>query len=287
MIPAYYSETIQTFSPELDLSQAVFNQDGLVNDVVLIQDRVFRFAKNETWALELLEQELKILKLLQPCFTLKIPEPVRLTKTCISYAFLPGQAFSLSQYDKLSLRQRADLSKQYARALLELHGVPQERLLAEGIKASDAVRDRETWLNLYADLQQELYPHIMQSQRAYIDDIFTPIVTRDLALSYEPKLIHADLAPYHVLFDPVAKSLTGLIDFGTAGLGDPATDLAVILVNYGKAFSYGLFNHYPELQTYLPRARFWAKTLELQWALQSLRKKEAFWFTAHLGLKPL
>jgi aminoglycoside phosphotransferase (APT) family kinase protein len=31
---------------------------------------------------------------------------------------------------------------------------------------------------------------------------------------YKPALIHGDLASYHILFDPQAGKITGVIDFG-------------------------------------------------------------------------
>jgi hypothetical protein len=40
---------------------------------------------------------------------------------------------------------------------------------------------------------------------------------------------------------------------------------------------------YPELGSYLPRARFYAQAIELEWVLLGLETGESFWFTAHLG----
>jgi hypothetical protein len=40
---------------------------------------------------------------------------------------------------------------------------------------------------------------------------------------------------------------------------------------------------YPGLDNYVPRARFYAQVLELEWVLRGLESKEFFWFTAHLG----
>lgn len=40
---------------------------------------------------------------------------------------------------------------------------------------------------------------------------------------------------------------------------------------------------YPEIEVLLPRARFYAQTVELQWVLSGIKTGETFWFTAHLG----
>ncbi|MCV3216326.1 phosphotransferase [Plectonema radiosum NIES-515] len=44
-------------------------------------------------------------------------------------------------------------------------------------------------------------------------------------------LIDGDLSLDRILFDPVTESISGMIDFGTSGLGDPACDIAVQLGN--------------------------------------------------------
>ncbi len=64
---------------------------------------------------------------------------------------------------------------------------------------------------------------------------------------YEPQLVHGDLAPYHILADKPAARLSGVIDFGVAGLGDPATDLGCLLQAYGESFVRRMRPAYPEM----------------------------------------
>lgn len=100
---------------------------------------------------------------------------------------------------------------------------------------------------------------------------------------YIPALIHGDLAPYHILFDVKGQEISGILDFGVAGLGDPALDLGSLLSSYGESFVSHMGNAYPGLEGLLPRARFYAQSIELQWALLGLETGETFWFTTHLG----
>jgi aminoglycoside 2''-phosphotransferase len=74
-----------------------------------------------------------------------------------------------------------------------------------------------------------------------------------------------------------------VIDFGTAGLGDPATDLGGLLQIYGEPFVRRMLGIYPEAEALLPRARFYAEAIELQWVMLGITRGEPFWFTAHLG----
>ena len=77
--------------------------------------------------------------------------------------------------------------------------------------------------------------------------------------------------------------ITGLIDFGVAGIGDPASDLGSLISSYGESFVTEIQATYPHLDTLLPRARFYAQSIELQWVLLGIETGEAFWFTAHVG----
>jgi aminoglycoside 2''-phosphotransferase len=74
-----------------------------------------------------------------------------------------------------------------------------------------------------------------------------------------------------------------VIDFGVAGLGDPATDVGSLLQTYGASFVAQLQAAYPEVERLLRRARFYAQAIELEWVLLGLKRGQPFWFTAHLG----
>jgi aminoglycoside 2''-phosphotransferase len=109
------------------------------------------------------------------------------------------------------------------------------------------------------------------------------VLSGELNMTYDPVLIHADMAVYHILHDPTSRQLSGILDFGTAGLGDPATDIAVFLVNFGESLTEQM--GYPKLEALLPRARFWAGTMELEWALAGVKKTTKGW-RWHISLGP-
>jgi aminoglycoside 2''-phosphotransferase len=64
-------------------------------------------------------------------------------------------------------------------------------------------------------------------------------------------------------------AIGGVIDFSSAGQGDPAADLAAVLgpKGYGEDFARRLEASYPSIMEFLPRARFYAGTFALQEAL--------------------
>jgi len=68
-----------------------------------------------------------------------------------------------------------------------------------------------------------------------------------------------------------------------AGMGDPATDLGSLINYYGESLVSKIKNTHPAMEKLLPRARFYAHAIELQWALLGVESGEYYWFTAHIG----
>ncbi len=121
-------------------------------------------------------------------------------------------------------------------------------------------------------------------------DLFAPVLDGQLNIcEHDPALIYNDLAAHHakstfnILFDPAAKRINGIVDFGAARLGDPASDFALVMSVFGESFLRRLQVFYPAIEGSLDRARFWAGVLELEWIAEGLRTKDASWFTVHIG----
>jgi len=96
-------------------------------------------------------------------------------------------------------------------------------------------------------------------------------------------MVDTDIPPYHIMFDAKCKRINGIIDFGCAGLGDPAIDLGVLIYHYGESFTDRLYEIYPEAETYLQRARFYAGAHELRWILAGIERTNVWWFAVHAG----
>ncbi|MBW4619114.1 MAG: aminoglycoside phosphotransferase family protein [Cyanosarcina radialis HA8281-LM2] len=283
-IPASYLEKIRTVYPHISFDRLDFNRDGMVNDVVVVNRQlVCRFAKTD-WGKKALLQEAKVLEVVQNHLVLEVPRFEHLEKGFASYRFIEGEPLSRNTLLKLSKSSQARIVSQLARFHHQLHSIPNEVLVSAGVSESDTVRSREHWLQLYDRVKEILFPHLWHHQQTWINELFAPLVAGELGLSYTPVLIHGDLAVYHILFDPISESLSGAIDFGTAGLGDPACDLAVLLSNYGENIVRGMKSDYPALPNIIDRARFWMGTLELQWALSAIEYNDISLSLAHISL---
>lgn len=62
--------------------------------------------------------------------------------------------------------------------------------------------------------------------------------------TFEPTMIHDDLGDEHILCDPEQATLTGVIDWGDATIGDSAMDFVGIYAVYGKTVVEQVLAHY-------------------------------------------
>jgi aminoglycoside 2''-phosphotransferase len=282
-IPSSYLNLIRTRFPDLNDVSFSINRDGLFNDVIIVNDAiVFRFPKNAE-AKRTLAAEAKVLDVVRRFVAMPVPRFEQCDGDCVAYQLIPGQA--LQRDDILRQEETAQdlLARQIAIFLQQLHTIPQPLLEEENIQAAGSVRSREDWIALFHDVEREMFPLLMSHAQEWVIRHFIPVLDRTLDLRYDPALVHGDLGPYHILYDPATRRINGVIDFGTAGLGDPADDFANIIHAFGESFLKRMSLFYPAIEHALNRARFWAGTLDIQWALAGLRSGDRSWFLVHIG----
>jgi aminoglycoside 2''-phosphotransferase len=270
---------IRAIAPELEIRTAVYNGNGLINDVVIVNDAlVFRFPKDD-YGRNALVGELAVLRALRPRIEVPIPHPFYTSPDAIAYERLPGETLSRELLLSLAPAAQQRLADELGGFLRGLHHTPVDETLPRTLAPSR----REDWADMWRKIDESVLPISMDHQRVWATELFDRMLGDERAFDYEPRLIHGDLGPYHILCDQAAGRLTAILDFGVAGFGDPATDLGGLLQIYGERFVRRILGAYPEAQPYLPRARFYAEAIELQWVMRGLTSGESFWFTAHLG----
>jgi aminoglycoside 2''-phosphotransferase len=254
--------------------------DGLVNDVLIVNEElVFRFARDDAGR-RALEREARLLAFVRPRVSLPIPEVLQQHKDCIVYRFIPGVPLDRQRLLAQDASTRKALLQQLGRFLHELHGLPGDAVIGPVKAASGMAEDYE---KLYQGIERELLPCMMIWARDWARELFRPALDGSLDLSYAPAVIHGDVTPYHLCFDLTTDRLNGVIDFGNAGLGDPALDLGSIIMAFGEGSLRQMGSVYPALSDLVDRARFHAAALELRWALAAVRSRDPAWFLCHLG----
>lgn len=281
---ANYIQVIHDLYPDFTIETLHLNQNGQFNDILVINDEViFRFPKTPREA-DKLVTESALLWSLQGRTTLPIPNPIYHSKVTapighvfMGYHMLPGEPLwpqTLHAIKDEKLLQH--LADQLATFLRQLHSIPAEAL---EVKLPD-FRGCDEWRELYERFRTKLFPFMRIDARTWTTRHFENFLSDAHNCDYVPALIHSDFGPSNILYDAGTKSISGIIDFSSAGWGDPATDFAAILcsVSYGEPFLERFSTIYPGIENLLSRARFYAGTFALQEALYGLEDddQEAF-----------
>ena len=190
-------------------------------------DRVFRFPRTAADA-RLLERELRLLPAIAPALPAPVPVPrwrgEWRGRPFAGHPRIAGEA----------LRRRAlfghgggALARAIGRFLAALHGFPPERAAeALGEPPPERPPDPRDWLEA---IRMRVFPRLSATLRVAVDGGFARHARA--RLEAPPCLVHGDLGFVHLLVRD--GRLSGVIDFGDAGLGDPAVDFAGILADGG------------------------------------------------------
>ncbi len=272
-------ERIRLICPQTEIRSLQVNQEGLANQVIIVnEDTVFRFARSPR-AAAALESEARLLEILRPRLLLPIPQPFHTAPGELAYPLLPGQPLTRRLLAGLPPLIRQRLADQLGGFLRTLHTTP----ITPSLPHTSAPVTPEAWMEIRSGVEQKIYPLLLPHQREWAAALFDEMLTDPAAFDYPPALCHGDLAPYHILYDTAAQRISAILDFGVAGTGDPAMDIGNLLQAYGESFVGMSAGVYPELPELMRRGRFYARAIELEWALNGLESGETFWFTAHLG----
>ena len=278
----YWEEQIHRIFPDLEVWDFELFQEGLVNDVLIVNNQwVIRFTKTD-WGKELMGIEDRLMQYLSPRLSLKVPIPIKRGEGILVSELLGGKDFLRKNWLDADLGTKDRLAKQLGTFLTELHQAPSPDLDWE-IPLTLAPVTYETWLDIYQRVKEKVCPLLLPHQVSWMNDLFETAFSTRHFFDFDPVLIHGDLGPYHLLYDGEEKRLNAVIDFAMAGIGDPATDLGGLIGHYGEGLVSGIRPYYPLYDELIPRARFYAQAAEVHWALLGVETGEIYWFTAHLG----
>ena len=278
-----YEDRIRQLAPEVSISSVSINREGLLNDVVIVNgELVFRFPKHE-YGFRHLQDEVRILRLLRNYITLETPSPLYEADDCLAYRMIPGETLRRDMLMRLSEDDQQAIADQLAQFLKELHGVPINQIADFEVPIADALMKYEGWVDAYERIREKVFPLLLPHVREWVTGHFESHLAERSNFQYELKMVDTDIPPYHIMFDRQRKCVNGIIDFGCAGLGDPAIDVGVIIYNYGESFMDEFYRVYPEAETYLQRARFYAGAHEARWLLTGIERNDPWWFAVHLG----
>jgi aminoglycoside 2''-phosphotransferase len=275
-IATTYRNLLSATYPDLPIvSVRLHTAEGQFNDILVVNgELIFRFPRSPHVAATL-AVETELLMRLQGHLPLPIPHPIyqgRDPQTdmlqFMGYRMLPGTPLWREVTDTIAYDLACDrLAVQLAGFLSALHNLP-VAALGWSVPIMD---DADWWARLFAQFQDKLYPFMRPDARDEITQLFGALLDDLRSNPTRPALRRGDFGTGNILYDPQKLAITGIIDFGFAGLGDPTLDVAALAGGYGEQFCARCYPVYPEMELMLPRARLYQGTYALQQALYALR----------------
>jgi aminoglycoside 2''-phosphotransferase len=182
----------------------------------------------------------------------------------MGYSMLSGKPLRRSIVDSLDDDVRQRIAEQLAQFAIELHSLPLDRLDVELPTAHNI----PYWQRMYKAFREELFPHMRLEACQQVILSFEAFLNQPP--QFNPVVCHGDLGTGNILYDPDQQAVSGIIDFGSSALGDPAFDIASI-ASCGEAFMSHFRGYYPNIEALESRARFYKSTFALQQALWARR----------------
>jgi aminoglycoside 2''-phosphotransferase len=171
------------------------------------------------------------------------------------YAKLPGRP--IETLDALSEAGQAMFAERLALFLRALHETPDALVAELALDREDAAY----WKDYVGELKRTVMPSIAEPRRTTIAARLDLLLEQADALPLMLTLKHGDFGIGNLLTS--GDAVTGIIDFGSAGLGDPACDIAGLDASFGRPFVRRLIPHYPAIETMLERLPFYRRLFPL------------------------
>jgi macrolide phosphotransferase len=225
-----------THGLHLSAQDATVNEAGLDYRVVMVSD-----AADRRWVLRVprradvsegMAAETRVLDLVAPVLAgggVAVPDwRVRLPEL-IAYPALPGApGLTLTDAGEPVWHMdpaSPDYAERLGRLLARLHSITPEQAEAAGVEVRTPAQVRQAWRDDVARVSEAftVSPALTGAWRAWLED--------DTCWPEQTVMTHGEIYPAHVLFDEEG-TITGVLDWTTARVDDPARDLSA---QYGAA----------------------------------------------------
>jgi aminoglycoside 2''-phosphotransferase len=259
----YYRGVIQACFPTLSVRSVVFLAEGWGSTAWEVNgDYVFRFPKRPEIAPGLLK-EVRILPVLAGTLPLRIPQFEYVWRggaqhegLVVGYPKIPGVPMGTKH---LAFAGAVKLSRQLGEFLTALHSFPAQRAVALGVPQRSPAQWRRHYDTFYGTVRQRVFPLLGTQERRRNAEMWEGFLENEANFRFTPVLIHADLSGEHILFDPANRSISGIIDWEDATVGDPALDFTGLLGDYGRNLTLQVLASYDGAadEGIVSRARFY------------------------------
>lgn len=276
-------EQIQSKHPDLIINDFYVNEMGQNNDVIIVNDSlVFRFPKYKQGIIQL-RKETEILKYIKDLVKVPIPIPIYEAfdepepgKVFTGYRLIEGNP--LWRNSLLEIKNDEQIASQLVSFLSAMHSISGD--LASRELPLEARHPREEMSDLFEKIQRKLFPFMRKESQISVTESFEDFLGGEALSKVNLALIHGDFGASNILWDSGRAEISGIIDFGGSGIGDPAYDFAGLLSSYGEGFFNRCIYQYPNGKEVAKRVHFYKSTFALQEALHGIENDDRQAFEA-------
>jgi aminoglycoside phosphotransferase (APT) family kinase protein len=202
---------------------------------------IVRFSKQPDPARRtaLLHREARLLAAVAEISPLPVPEPAFTVaeRGCLAYFKLPGVPL-LDMPRPQRSAHGASIATALGELLTAMHAVPVDRMT--GLVDRDDLPLAE-WRREAAQTYLTTAQHVPAVHRRPVEAF---LATPPPPEAYTPAFSHNDLGIEHVLIDPAAWTVTGIIDWSDAAIVDPAHDFGLLYRDLGPAAARAAIRRY-------------------------------------------
>lgn len=219
--------------PQIKVESVLFLGEGDFCSAYLVNGEwVFRVAKHQE-AEDALRRESCLLPKLADRFGIEIPSPKIVSldppPALVAHRMLPGPELTKDRYLKLAEPDRKHCAGQVGAFLARLHSTNIALGRSCGLWTMDYV---DQCAEVLAHAREYAFPNLGAEDRAFVEARLTLHEPHDIELA----VLHGDLSPEHIMYHEATRSVTAIVDFGDAAIGDAAWDFVYIYEDYGLDF---------------------------------------------------
>jgi aminoglycoside 2''-phosphotransferase len=264
-------EALRRYAPQIADQPIEFFAEGWAVWAFRCGDYVLRFPKQPSASAELNDHR-RLVEGLQPHLSTPISVPEIYGERgpndapFAGHRFIPGVSLiaaaqllpATARGGEPELRLAPTLGREIGAFLRQLHDFPADRALELGAPLFDGPAQRATTIELYESVIRHVFPLLACEARTYTEQRFEAYINDPANFDFQPRLIHHDLDRQNLLIDPDTGSLSGVIDWEGARVGNPAIDLWFPLIDFAQL---GIAGQLPDfLDAYGPLDRERART---------------------------
>ncbi|AOY14928.1 TPA: aminoglycoside phosphotransferase family protein [Bacillus cereus] len=250
-----YKQYIKEALPNLSIHSYKQNEEGWDNVAVIVNDELlFRFPRKQEYALRIpLEKELCTI-LTHSLQEIEVPQYHLIYKNesdevplCSYYTLIHGEPLKTEIVANLDEKERKIIITQLATFLAALHSIPLKSVTALGFPTEKTLI---YWKELQTKLNEYVTNSLTSFQKSTLNRLFENFFACIATSVFPNAIIHADFTHHHILFDNQNKTISGIIDFGDAQIGDPAFDFAGLYDDFGHEFTTSVYEQYCTLTSH-------------------------------------